>query len=215
MFFALLNGSISVSKAFSALPRVDTLILAGGNSRRMGSDKALLLWHGIPLLQRVAQVAAATTERVHILTPWPERYTGVVDPGWHLWRESTPNRGPLLAFQEGVARLRAWDIPPDWVLLLACDMPRLDEQVLREWRHRLGSLPPEIAAALPKTQRGWEPLCGFYRLSQMHQLETFLQTGGGSFQGWLPGIPTVVLPLLQEQMLTNCNVPADLESEDP
>ncbi|MCJ2541983.1 molybdenum cofactor guanylyltransferase [Thermostichus vulcanus] len=204
-----------MTKAFSALPRVDTLVLAGGNSRRMGSDKALLLWQGIPLLRRVAQVAAACTERVYILTPWPERYTDVVDPGWHLWRESAPHRGPLLAFQEGVARLQAEAIPPDWVLLLACDMPCLDEQVLWEWRHRLGSLPPEMVAALPKTQRGWEPLCGFYRLSQMHQLEAFLQTGGGSFQDWLSGIPTVVLPLWQAQMLTNCNVPADLEGANP
>lgn len=203
-----------MTKAFSSLPRVDALILAGGNSRRMGSDKALLPWHGIPLLRRVAQVATACTERVYILTPWPERYESLRDPDWHLWRESAPNRGPLLAFQEGVARLRALAVPAEWVLLLACDMPRLDEQVLRNWREELGSLPPEIAAALPKTERGWEPLCGFYRLSLMHQLEAFLQAGGGSFQGWLPRIPTVVLPLLHEQMLTNCNAPADLEGEN-
>jgi molybdopterin-guanine dinucleotide biosynthesis protein A len=217
-----------MTEVFSLLPRVDALILAGGNSRRMGSDdatrrakhdKALLLWDGIPLLRRVAQVAAACTEEVHILTPWPERYAQVVDPGWHLWRESVPqvtgqdsrSRGPLLAFQEGIRLLQNLHAPPDWVLLLACDLPCLQEQIFWDWRLRLAALPPQTVAALPKSERGWEPLCGFYRLGQLHHLQTFLQTGEKSFQAWLSEIPTVTLPLADQRMLTNCNTPADLQ----
>ncbi|MEN9220971.1 MAG: molybdenum cofactor guanylyltransferase [Thermostichus sp. BF3_bins_97] len=203
-----------MSRAFPR-QRVDALILAGGNSRRMGSDKALLRWEGIPLLRRVAAVAAACSERVYILTPWPERYESLLDPDWHLWPESVPNRGPLMAFQEGIHRLRELDALPEWVLLLACDLPRLQAQVLRNWREHLGSLSDEIVAALPRTDRGWEPLCGFYRLGQMHRLEAFVQTGGRSFQEWLEQIPTVVLPLADQatdagEMLTNCNTPADM-----
>ncbi|MEN9203843.1 MAG: hypothetical protein Q6K92_09555, partial [Thermostichus sp. DG_1_5_bins_95] len=61
-------------------------------------------------------------------------------------------------------------------------------------------------------QRGWEPLCGFYRLSQMHQLEAFVSSGGRSFQVWLEQIPTAVLPLTDQGMLLNCNTPEDLQS---
>lgn len=218
-----------------SLPAVVALILAGGNSRRMGSDKALVLWDGIPLLRRVAQVAAACADAVYILTPWPERYAPVVDPGWHLWRENVPplvgqdprgrdsiaeqHRGPLLAFQEGIRRLQTLAAPPEWILLLACDLPCLQEQVLGDWRQRLATLPPQTVAALPKSQRGWEPLCGFYRLAQLGSLESFLQAGGRSFQGWLSQVPTAILPLTVpdsgteslERMLTNCNTPADLQ----
>ncbi|MGY2725617.1 molybdenum cofactor guanylyltransferase [Synechococcus sp. JA-2-3B'a(2-13)] len=208
-------------------PAVVALILAGGNSRRMGSDKALVLWDGIPLLRRVAQVAAACADAVYILTPWPERYAPVVDPGWHLWRENVhsrdsvaeQHRGPLLAFQEGIRRLQTLAAPPEWILLLACDLPCLQEQVLGDWRQRLATLPPQTVAALPKSQRGWEPLCGFYRLAQLGSLESFLQAGGRSFQGWLSQVPTAILPLTVpdsgteslERMLTNCNTPADLQ----
>ncbi|MFS8896654.1 molybdenum cofactor guanylyltransferase [Synechococcus sp. R3-13] len=218
-----------------SLPAVVALILAGGNSRRMGSDKALVLWDGIPLLRRVAQVAAACADAVYILTPWPERYAPVVDPGWHLWRENVPplvgqdprgrdsiaeqHRGPLLAFQEGIRRLQTLAAPPEWILLLACDLPCLQEQVLGDWRQRLATLPPQTVAALPKSQRGWEPLCGFYRLAQLGSLESFLQAGGRSFQVWLSQVPTAILPLTVpdsgteslERMLTNCNTPADLQ----
>jgi Molybdopterin-guanine dinucleotide biosynthesis protein A len=149
-----------------SLPAVVALILAGGNSRRMGSDKALVLWDGIPLLRRVAQVAAACADAVYILTPWPERYAPVVDPGWHLWRENVPplvgqdprgrdsiaeqHRGPLLAFQEGIRRLQTLAAPPEWILLLACDLPCLQEQVLGDWRQRLAALPLRRWPPCPK-----------------------------------------------------------------
>ncbi|HIK20362.1 MAG TPA: molybdenum cofactor guanylyltransferase [Synechococcus sp. M44_DOE_062] len=226
-----------------SLPTVAALILAGGNSRRMGSDKALVLWEGIPLLRRVAQVAAACADAVYILTPWPERYASLVDPGWHLWRETLPllagqdswgrdsvaeqHRGPLLAFQEGIRRLQTLAAPPEWILLLACDLPCLQEQVLGDWRRHLAALPPQTVAALPsrdsvaeqQSQRRWEPLCGFYRLAQLGSLESFLQAGGRSFQVWLSQVPTAILPLpvcdggteSLGRMLTNCNTPADLQ----
>jgi molybdenum cofactor guanylyltransferase len=92
-------------------PRVASLILAGGQSRRMGQDKALLSWQGKTLLQRVYGVAAACTTPVYILTPWPERYQTCLGPetiagNAPVWLQEHPvGAGPLLALTQAFSQL--------------------------------------------------------------------------------------------------------------
>ena len=56
------------------------LILAGGQSRRMGFDKALMAWNGEPLIQRTCRVALGCAARVYVVTPWADRYRPVLPP---------------------------------------------------------------------------------------------------------------------------------------
>ena len=181
--------------------------MAGGQSQRMGQDKALLPWQGIPLLRRVGRVAADCSDRVYILTPWPDRYGHLCDPGWQFLLETVSGQGPLVALQQGLVQ-----IDSDWVLLLACDLPRLQPAVLQQWRSQLGDLPAEILAAVPYLDDRWEPLCGFYHRQCLKQLDPFIAAGGRSFQTWLTQIPVqpLFLSLERSQMLWNCNTPADL-----
>lgn len=197
----LMNQPISLNPPCS----VTGLVLAGGQSRRMGTDKALLCWEGVSMLKRVCDVALQCCEQVSILTPWPERYQQVIPPGCFLLQEDHPGRGPLVALSESWQHLHT-----PWVLLLACDLPLLQANILKAWLTLLS--PSQTLAVVPHQAGQWEPLCGFYHAQSRASLQSFLQQGGQSFQQWLSTIPTqkIALDAQSKQMLRNCNCPADL-----
>lgn len=189
------------------------IILAGGKSSRMGRDKALIPIQGVPLLQLVCQVAKSCAGTVYIVTPWQERYEHLFLPKSQFirevpWseREEIPfPHGPIVGFAQGLTHVQT-----EWVLLLACDLPKLRVEVLQDWATRLDGIPDEAIAALARRYKGWEPLCGFYRRSCLPSLVKYIDQGGQSFQGWLKQHLVEVLPLNEPEMLFNCNTPEDL-----
>lgn len=198
---------------------VAAMILAGGQSSRMGQDKALICLHDIPLLRRIHDVAAQCAATVYVVTPWVERYAAILPATCQLIQEQ-PGRdegqngsthGPLLGFAQGWAQLPN---SVDWVLLLACDLPYLDGAVLQGWSQMLDQVDARAIALVPRRYQRWEPLCGFYRVAALPQLMAFIQQGGRSFQRWLD--QSVVQPLSIPVMesapdpLFNCNTPDDL-----
>jgi molybdopterin-guanine dinucleotide biosynthesis protein A len=189
--------------------KLTTIILAGGKSSRMGRDKALIPIQGVPLLQRVGEIAEAVTDKVYVVTPWPERYQHLILPRCQFIKElpSSPSypHGPVVGFAQGLAQVQT-----EWVLLLACDLPRLQIEVLREWIAGLDQVEDQAIAALAHNAKGWEPLCGFYRCRCLPQLLEFINQGGRSFQQWLKQHPVKVLSLSEPKMLFNCNTPEDL-----
>lgn len=198
---------------------IDGLILAGGRSSRMGQDKALIPIQGEPLLHRVGRVASGCCRQVWILSPWPERYRAVVDPEWRLLTEADPDRGPLCGFHQGLEQISRISDPPEWILLLACDLPYLQGEILKEWGGRLEHLPPDRLAVVPYRQHRWEPLCGWYRLACLAPLAAAIQQGQRSFQPWLNSISLEPIEITSEQppwerMVWNCNTPADLTDLD-
>lgn len=171
----------------------------------MGSDKALLCWQGIPMLQRVCHAALQCCDLVYVLTPWPERYKHVIPTSCIILQEYQPDQGPLVALLAGLHQLQT-----TWVLLLACDLPLLRSDILREW---LTLLPNTQALALvPHQPEQWEPLCGFYHHQSRSSLQSFIQQGGQSFQHWLSSLPAqkIAIDAPSQAMLWNCNSPHDL-----
>ncbi len=176
----------------------------------MGQDKALLPIQGVPLIQLVCGIAQSCADPVYVVTPWPERYQELLPETCRFITEvhlPLP-QGPLIGFAQGLAQVQT-----DWVLLLACDLPRLRLEVLQDWAAGLNSVGQEVLALLPRHAKGWEPLCGFYRRSCLSALTDFINQGGRSFQQWLAQHPVQILPLSEDdQMLFNCNTPADLNA---
>jgi len=191
------------------------IVLAGGQSSRMGRDKALIEIQGSPLIRQVCRVAQSCASQVYVVTPWPERYQEVLQetPGIELVREvplagETKPHGPLVGFAQGLALVQT-----EWVLLLACDLPRLSTEVLQAWVGQLVERTNDTVsiALLPHSPKGWEPLCGFYRRQCLPLLTEYINQGGRSFQGWLAQHPVQELSLINRDSLFNCNTPTDLE----
>lgn len=189
--------------------QVTALILAGGRSRRMGSDKALATWQGIPLLQRVFAVAQDCCKTVFVLTPWAERYQKFL-PSHANWIAEPPTfSGPLVALGLGLESIQT-----PWALLLACDLPQLEGTVLQRWIKKLPNASPAVVAVVPYHQNRWEPLCGFYHVDALPALKAFVAENGdrASFQQWLQTIDAVPLAVdaAIAPMFYNCNTPDDL-----
>lgn len=184
------------------------LILAGGRSQRMGQDKALLEIDGVPLLRQTWEVADSLTSDVWVVTPYRDRYAALLPTKTQWVDELLPADaappGPLVALGQALPVIEA-----DWVLLLACDLPNLRVEALRQWVQVLPGLSPDAIAYVPKTARGWEPLCGFYRRSCLSSLQAYSITGKRSFQVWLNQVAVVPISDVPVGLLANCNTPAD------
>lgn len=183
------------------------IVLAGGKSSRMGRDKALLDIAGVPLLRLVCDRAIAICDLVYVVTPWQERYQHLLPEQCQFVDElsiADEANAPIIGFAQGLSRVQT-----DWVLLLACDLPRLQVEVLQQWAKQLDKVSNSAIALLPRQAKGWEPLCGFYRRDCLTALTDFVSGGGRSFQRWLEQ-HAVQEVSVAPQMLFNCNTPTDL-----
>ena len=188
--------------------KIVVIVLAGGQSSRMGRDKALLEIAGKSLLQRALEVAAAIAPQVYILTAWPDRYRSTLTEQSQFLIEYNPGSGPLVALTQGLTEIAA-----DWILLLACDLPLLDAQIIQNWANQLTNFPQSTLAVVPYQNSRWEPLCGFYRQQSLPSLQSFIDQGGRSFQAWLNQISAIPLPVGEPEavMLLNCNTLEEFE----
>lgn len=190
---------------------VTAIVLAGGRSSRMGKDKALIYLGKQPLLYQICTLAKECASQVYVVTPWIEKYRDMLPQGCQLIREiplscQEQPHGPLIGFFQSLQK-----VDREWILLLACDLPRLSSSEVKQWCQYLPRVAPDAIAFLPRHPKGWEPLCGFYRRRCLPLLKAYIDSGGRSFQGWLAKYTVEELPVSDRQMLFNCNTPEDLE----
>jgi molybdenum cofactor guanylyltransferase len=95
------------------------IVLAGGRSTRMGEPKALLDWHGVPLVVHVAQSVAAATGGPVVVVGAPGQ---PLPPGLTVLDDPVQGRGPLQGLAIGLAALHA-----ERAFVCATDQPHAHE----------------------------------------------------------------------------------------
>ena len=192
------------------------IALSGGKSSRMGRDKALLEINGETLLLRTCRTALEVADLVYIVARSQEQYQEAIAKNLsssHLVLDQQFD-GALVGFWQGIQAISS---PADWILLLACDLPNLQGDILKIWASQLANLPETAIAYLPhyvdmRSQKQWEPLCGFYRWQSQDSLREFINHGGRSFQKWLSNQEVVEIENVPFAMLFNCNTSEDFYS---
>lgn len=150
---------------------LDALILAGGRSSRLGgTDKAaVVVGHGTLLDHALAAAQRIGALRTVVVGP-----PGLVAPPVLCVQETPPFGGPAAGLAAGVGRLSG-----DWVLVLACDLPRAPD-VAVALRVALIDLLDDAAAAtldgvcLQDASGRVQWLAGFYRRSALDRAVTAL-----------------------------------------
>jgi molybdopterin-guanine dinucleotide biosynthesis protein A len=178
------------------------VILAGGESRRMGSNKALLELCGEPLVRRQARLAAQVAGEVLVSANDPASGDTL---GLPILPDLYPGCGPIA----GIHSAMRYSKRP-LILVLACDLPRVPVSLLRILVSRMRG----HDLAVPRTSDGrFHPLCACYRRELLPNLEARLQTGRYRLTEIVadPALRSVVVTEgFNDLDLVNWNTPKDL-----
>lgn len=181
------------------------LVLAGGESRRMGRDKARLMRNGESQLAYLTTLLEPLTDQVFVSTRRSQqdddersRYEQIYD----RYENIGPIAGILSALEEFP------DV--DW-LVVACDLPNIDEWTLAYMLERRATGQPFTAFrssydGLP------EPLCAIYRSGSDEILRKFVSDGLICPRKILLRSDCELLDLPDPGALDNINTPEDLEN---
>jgi molybdopterin-guanine dinucleotide biosynthesis protein A len=127
---------------------IEAFILAGGASRRMGTDKSQLLIKNEPLIQRIKNTLATVVTRVRVVGSRTNDHDVVPDVYPH-WGALGGIHGALAACDS------------DWALVVACDLPFITSKLLL----RLIGLRNAHDAVVPiQADDRAQPLCALYRV---------------------------------------------------
>jgi len=180
------------------------LVLAGGRSRRMGADKALLMRDGESQLGRAVSLLERHLPKVFVSTRSDQaeesersRHAQIID--------RYEDMGPIAGI------LSAMDRDPDvsW-LVLACDLPNVDDDTIAALlAAHTGGHP---FTAYKSSYDGLpEPLCAIFSPSGRAIVDTFVADGIICPRKMLIRSDTCLLEQANPSALDNMNTPADLE----
>ncbi|EJN34262.1 molybdenum cofactor guanylyltransferase MobA [Pseudomonas sp. WJP1] len=134
-----------------ALPPCSILLLAGGRGQRMGGrDKGLLEWHGEPLIAHLHRKTRPLTDDLIISCNRNlDKYAPYADQLVHDDEGDFP--GPLAGIRAGLKAARHTHL-----LILPCDVPRIDNALLTRMREAAAEHPDK--PLMLRHDGHWEPL---------------------------------------------------------
>lgn len=180
------------------------VILAGGQSSRMGRDKALIELDGRTMLDR----------SIDLLRPHVREILVIGDPAKYILHNATvipdeqPGKGPLGGIVTAIARARYVRL-----LVLACDMPGINDRLLV---HLKKELDRDGDVALPRHRSMIEPLAAAYHRHAIDAFEECLRNNVLKMSDAIARVKPVYLDIepgkdgWPADLFRNLNAPADL-----
>jgi len=188
------------------IPAFSAVLLAGGESRRMGRDKAGVLVAGQALWERqLATLAALRPREILISGKRDGPYAGA---GFEVLEDLHPGCGPLAGLEAASRRMET-----DWLCVLAIDLPWMSATFLARLLEIAGRTGRGV---VPQDGGRFEPLAAVYPSAMQPVIEEQLATTDWSMQrlvrrGLELGL-VVPYALADEEraLFRNVNTPADL-----
>ncbi len=185
---------------------VSVILLAGGRSRRMGRNKALLPWHGVPLIQHIVERLTEVSRDILLVTNTPQEYAFL---GLPMVPDVVPHGGSLVGLYSGLEAIRH-----PWGLVMACDVPFVNTDLLEY----MLSLREGYQAVVPVIGGRHEPLHALYHKSCLPAMRRHIDAGDKRIISFYPEIE---IRFLEEEEINrfdpdhlsflNANTPGDWE----
>jgi FdhD protein len=174
---------LNVDAGRQRIPGITGVILAGGSSTRMGSNKALLPCQDGRFIETIYRQFADLFDEVILVTNTPEIFS-------FLPCRKVPDlfsdTGPLVGLHSGLYHSKN-----PLILAVACDMPSLNSEVIRY----IASRSEEGSVVVPETPGGLEPLHAVYGKSSLAAMEEALTSGEKGIISFLERIGAMRIPV--------------------
>lgn len=180
------------------------MILAGGKSSRMGKDKALLNYGDKTMLEHLSHLLGFLFEETLILVDDKRKLKGLELGEAKAYEDIIKDKGPLGGIYTGLCYAKS-----QASCVLTCDMPFIDEVLLRElvnfWEEG------QEVLCLENTKGEFEPFPGIYARSSRHLMRLLLERGEGAMYRFLElaMVKPLVLRKKRIPILTNMNYVED------
>ena len=159
---------------------ISVVIQAGGQSSRMGEDKALKPFMGKPLIQRVFDRLSPIADEIIVTTNRPADHAFLKSA--RLVTDLKPGRGALGGLYTAVA-----SAAHPFVAVAACDMPFASASFF-ESAHRL-LVEEEADVVIAKSDEGYEPFHALYRRETcLPAIEAAIDADLWKVSAWLPQV---------------------------
>ncbi|MEH6514064.1 molybdenum cofactor guanylyltransferase [Maribacter arcticus] len=182
----------------TSIAKLYGLVLSGGKSTRMGTDKGLIEYHGVPQREYLYNLLSQVCENTFISLreeqedELPAAIKTIVD----LNEFKGPYNGLLSAHKK---------YPEVAWLVLACDLPLMDLDALKELISQRDSEKESTAFALKENPLP-EPLCAIWEPHALQQSITYLESGNGTCpRKYLINHDTKLVFPKNENVLLNAN----------
>lgn len=166
---------------------LSAFVLAGGASSRMGKDKAFINLDGRTLLRSAVDLAASVSPAVFIVGQ-KEKF----DTFGSVIEDRFAGRGPLAGIE---AALMATGTELN--LILAVDLPFLTGDLLRYLVER--SVATNALVTVPRTEKGYQPLCAVYRREFGRPARSALERGQNKIDTLFAAVP--ILTISEDELL--------------
>lgn len=179
------------------------VVLAGGQSRRFGRDKALASFRQTTMIGHSIALLRAASKEVFVVTHPARDYLGLDATVIH---DIYPDHGPLGGLYTACRYAKT-----PYIMTLTCDMPLLSPRAIF---HLIHSHDQEVSACIYRHKTGLQPFPGIYAVKLQPQLKEALKQGQHSMKAFLSAIDdvrTVALPG-DEAELMNINTPSQFMS---
>ena len=194
--------------ANTPLPPCSVLLLAGGRGQRMGGqDKGLIEWHGEPLIAHLQRkVRALTDDLIISCNRNRERYETYADQ--LVVDDESDFPGPLAGIRAGLKAARH-----SHLLVLPCDVPRIDEALLQSMRETADHNPDK--PLMLWHDEHWEPLLCVIPVSLLPAFETAWNSGERSPGRVMRSLGATALECADnDPRLANLNTPELLKAHN-
>ncbi len=184
-------------------------ILLGGQARRYGGrDKSALVVAGTPILER--QIAELSTLSDDILLVGRRPHSAAGRPlATREIEDRVPDSGPLGGLDAALSAARH-----ETLILLACDMPLVTAPFLAH----LLELTRGADLVVPRTERGYHPLCAVYTRACCEPVQRLLSQGRFAMAGLFDEVRLRVVEQDEikhfgspGELLANVNTPAEFD----
>lgn len=184
-------------------PDVTGVILAGGNSSRMGQDKATLRLEGVSLFERTLQTFQKLFQNILIAGDRPD-----------LARDGIPAIADIYPGSAlGGLYTALFTAKTPWIFVAPCDMPYPDPTLIRDILARREG----YDVVVPNTCDGFEPLFACYHKNCLEAISLMLKDRRYCVYDFYPQVRAChlhedELPYGWSRSLRNVNTPEDFKS---